>query len=85
LILDIAATKQVVIGKADLGGDWVLIDHHGDKRSNLDFTGQWVLLYFGFTFCPDICPEQMEKLVETVDRIGQSVLQYTVGSYIVSS
>ena len=63
--------QPVSIGKAALGGDWELIDHNGNKKSNTDYKGQWVLLYFGFSFCPDVCPEQMEKLVEAVDRIGR--------------
>ncbi|XP_067946535.1 protein SCO1 homolog, mitochondrial-like [Watersipora subatra] len=65
----LAESRGVVIGKADLGGDWTLMDHTGTKRKNTDFLGQWLILYFGFTFCPDVCPEQMEKLVEAVDRI----------------
>lgn len=61
----------MAIGRPDLGGDWVLVDHHGNRRTNKDFLGKWVILYFGFSFCPDICPEEMEKLVEAVDRIGR--------------
>ena len=58
------------VGKARLGGQWELIDHHGKLRSNSDFHGQWVLLYFGFTHCPDVCPEELEKLMEAVDTVG---------------
>lgn len=76
LFLALAAKRQVMIGKPDLGGDWTLIDHHGERRTNKDFLGQWVILYFGFSFCPDICPEQMEKLVEAVDRIGKFSLVF---------
>ena len=73
LSLDLAARRQVTIGKADFGGDWILTDHHGNRKSNKDFFGQWVILYFGFSFCPDICPEEMEKLVEAVNRIGEHI------------
>ena len=75
-VVGLAASKGVMIGKAALGGDWVLTDHHGNKRTNEDFFGQWLILYFGFSFCPDICPEQMEKLMEAVDRLGMCTLHY---------
>jgi len=65
----VTKNRPISVGKADLGGDWELIDQEGNKKTNSDYKGQWVILYFGFSFCPDVCPEQMEKLVEAVDRI----------------
>lgn len=62
--------KKLSIGQ----GDFHLVDHTGRARSKADFTGNWVLLYFGFTHCPDICPEELEKMshvVELLDREEQ--------------
>ncbi|TPP59158.1 Protein SCO1 protein mitochondrial [Fasciola gigantica] len=61
------------MGRPSIGGDFTLVDHNGKPCSLADFKGKWVLLYFGFCRCPDICPEQLEKVVEISDRVGKFV------------
>ncbi|NWX85014.1 SCO1 protein, partial [Nothoprocta ornata] len=57
------------IGKPLLGGPFSLVNHEGQPKTNKDYIGQWVLIYFGFTHCPDICPDELEKMIEVVEEI----------------
>ncbi|XP_029471779.1 protein SCO2 homolog, mitochondrial [Rhinatrema bivittatum] len=59
--------KQLAVGQ----GDFNLVDHSGKPRSKKDFFGQWVLLYFGFTHCPDICPDELEKITSVVHLLDK--------------
>jgi len=62
-------TAQRVAGKPDLGGPFKLVDWDGKRVTSDDLRGKWTLLYFGFTKCPDICPEELHKVSGVLERL----------------
>lgn len=67
-----AVTETVTVGKPLLGGPFTLVDGDGRLVSSTDFRGKYLLIYFGFSFCPDICPQELEKMAQVTEIIGAS-------------
>ena len=55
---------------ADYAKDFALTDHNGQMRSLKDFSGKVVVLFFGYTQCPDVCPTSMAELAEVKKLLG---------------
>src|SRR4051812_49976842 len=47
---------------ATMGGPFTLTDQNGHRVSDRDFAGKYRLVYFGYTFCPDVCPVDMQVI-----------------------
>lgn len=60
-------------GGPSIGGPWSLIDTNGKRWTDKDFLGKWLYIYFGFTNCPDICPEEMAKMSRLVQHLDKKV------------
>jgi len=56
-------------GMAAIGGPFELVNTEGKTVTNDEFLGKWVLIYFGFCHCPDICPDQLDKITCIVNKI----------------
>ena len=66
----IANVTHETIGKPKLGGPWTLVDGTtGEPVTSEDMIGKYMLLYFGFTYCPDICPQELEKVSEVLMKL----------------
>jgi protein SCO1/2 len=59
-------------GREPVGGSFSLIDHTGRLRTNRDFRGKLMMIYFGFTYCPDICPTDLQNMGFALDELGQA-------------
>jgi len=62
--------RMVVSGTADVGGPFTLTAHTGERISDEAFRGQFMLVAFGFTNCPDVCPAQLQVMTAALDAMG---------------
>jgi protein SCO1/2 len=63
---------------ADFGRTFALTDHNGKPRTLEDFRGKVVILFFGFTHCPDVCPTTLAELAGAMRKLGPAGEQVQV-------
>jgi len=59
-------------GKALIGGSFELVNHDGKKVTDKDFHGKYMLIYFGYTFCPDVCPTELQVMTGALEKLGDA-------------
>jgi len=57
-------------GRTLIGGPFDLIDQTGRRRTDADFRSKLLLVYFGYTYCPDICPTDLMAIAAAIDQLG---------------
>jgi protein SCO1/2 len=57
-------------GTALVGGPFSLVGADGKAVTDADFRGRYMLVFFGFTHCPDICPAELQVIAEALDKLG---------------
>jgi protein SCO1 len=62
--------ETVGSGQAAIGGPFSLIDTSGTRRTEADFAGKPMLVFFGFTNCPDVCPSGLQILTVALNSLG---------------
>jgi len=62
--------RVVTTGQADVGGPFQLTDQSGKRVSDKDFRGRYMLIYFGYSFCPDVCPTTLAVMAQALEKLG---------------
>src|ERR1700760_4364898 len=62
--------RTVVSGQIAVGGPYALTDQDGKPRASTDFGGKYQLVYFGYPFCPDVCPTTLAVMAAALHKMG---------------
>jgi len=58
------ANEEAPLAGAAIGGGFTLINQDGEKVSDTDFAGKYRIIYFGYSYCPDVCPVDLQRLMQ---------------------
>jgi protein SCO1/2 len=67
-----------ITGSKAFGKDFSLTDHHGKKRELAEFKGQLVVMFYGYTQCPDVCPTTMIEMQGVMELLGKDASRVQV-------
>ena len=60
----------IIVGAPQIGGEFTATDNKGKSVSDKDFQGKMMLVFFGYTFCPDVCPTEMQTFSQVMSELG---------------
>jgi cytochrome oxidase Cu insertion factor (SCO1/SenC/PrrC family) len=66
-----SATATQAVSEEEFGGSFSLIDQNFMRRTDMDFRGKYMLVFFGYTYCPDVCPTTLAVTAEALDKLGE--------------
>ena len=55
-----------------IGGPFKLVSHRGEKVSDETYRGRFLLVYFGYAYCPDVCPTELANMAAAIDYMGEA-------------
>ena len=61
---------DLMYGRGQIGGPFSLVDQTGKLRNDGEFRGKLMIVYFGYTFCPDVCPGDLQAITLALDQLG---------------
>jgi cytochrome oxidase Cu insertion factor (SCO1/SenC/PrrC family) len=61
---------DLMYGRGTVGGPFTLTDPTGKPRSDSEFRGRLMIVYFGYTYCPDVCPADLMAITQALDALG---------------
>ena len=69
-VTDKGSRKTQSSGTLAIGGSFTAVNQHGDVVSDKTYQGKYVLIFFGYTFCPDVCPTTLSTFTTVMDLLG---------------
>jgi protein SCO1/2 len=63
--------EEPPLAGAAIGGDFTLVDQTGKTRNWPDFRGRYATVYFGYTYCPDVCPTDMQRTAQALRQFAE--------------
>lgn len=79
---EIAQAPGVIRTIGSIGGPFELIDQAGKPVTDRDLLGNWSLIYFGFTYCPDICPAELQTMARAMQSLPASIQETVLPVFI---
>lgn len=74
---DVTKSASGLVTSVEIGGPFALTDHTGRQVTEKDYLGNFTLVFFGYTFCPDVCPTELGDIALALDELGDLSLAVT--------
>jgi len=70
------SSRETVANAPSIGGPFTLVRADGQTVSDRTYRGKWLLVYFGYTFCPDVCPTTLNNIAQALVELGPDASKF---------